>query len=71
MGKDTREGSNVFQVIGSVIAAFFGVQSERNRERDFTRGRAGTFIVVGIVMTVVFVLAVWLVVKVVLSSATA
>jgi hypothetical protein len=52
-----------------VLAAFFGVQSGKNRERDFKHGRAGAFIVVGLGLTAAFVIALWLVVKLVLSHA--
>ncbi len=45
-----------WQVLGSTLAAAFGVQSSRNRERDFSRGRASHFIAMGILFTVVFVL---------------
>ena len=54
------------QVVGSVLAAAFGVQSNRNRERDFRQGNARVFIIAGLVGTVVFILAVALVVKLVL-----
>ena len=60
---------SLLQVVGSVIASFFGVQSSRARVRDFKHGRAGVFIAVGIVMTVAFVLTVLLVVKLVLKQA--
>ena len=45
-----------FDVIKSVLAAMFGVQSEENRERDFKHGKASHFIAVGIAFTVIFVL---------------
>lgn len=54
------------QVIGSVLAAAFGVQSNRNRERDFKHGSARAFILAGLMGTVVFILSVVLVVKLVL-----
>ena len=59
----------LFQSVTSVLAAFFGVQSSKNRERDFKHGKAATFIVVGLVMTGVFVLTVWLAVKFALKQA--
>ncbi len=43
-------------VAKSVAAAMFGVQSEQNRERDFSQGKPSHFIVAGIIMTVLFVL---------------
>ena len=55
--------------IGSVLAAFFGVQSNRARERDFTKGKPSTYIILGIVLTILFILVIYGVVKLVLSSA--
>jgi len=57
------------QIVGSVLASFFGVQSARARVRDFKHGRAGAFIVVGIAMTALFVITVLIVVKLVLKHA--
>lgn len=57
------------QTTFSVLAAFFGVQSRRNRERDFSRGKASHFIIIGLVMTVVFVAVVVLAVKFALRQA--
>ncbi|MGQ0622188.1 MAG: DUF2970 domain-containing protein [Panacagrimonas sp.] len=61
--------TSLLQEIGSVLASFFGVQSSKNRERDFTRGNARRFIILGVVMTVIFVLSVLTVVRLVLRSA--
>ncbi len=44
------------QVAWSVIAAAFGVQSSKNRERDFSHGDPATFIIAGLGFTVLFVL---------------
>lgn len=57
------------QTVGSVLAAAFGVQSSRNRDRDFKHGRAVHFIIAGAIFTVLFVLTVVLVVKLVLRQA--
>lgn len=57
------------QVVSSTLAAAFGVQSSRNRERDFKRGRMLPFIVAGVVFTLLFVLGVVAVVHLVLSRA--
>lgn len=59
-----------WQVLGSTLAAAFGVQSSKNRKRDFTRGSAGQFILMGIGFTVVFVLIMIGVVRLVLSLST-
>lgn len=56
------------QVVGSVLAAGLGVQSSKNRERDFKQGRIGVFIAAGIIFTLAFIAAVVTVVQVVLSS---
>lgn len=57
------------QTVSSVLAAFFGVQSRANRERDFSRGRPIHFIIVGLVATVAFVLGLVLVVRLILATA--
>lgn len=57
-----------WQMLMSAAAAAFGVQSSKNRERDFKKGKAIHFIIIGIAFTVVFVLAVVLVVQAVLSG---
>lgn len=63
------KGPGILQVIGSVLAAMFGVQSRRNQERDFGSGRAAPYIIAGVIMTVVFVLVVVGVVQLVLTLA--
>ena len=67
---DPSKSPNLLQVIGSVLAAFIGIQSSKNRERDFKHGKPWQFIVTGIVLTAIFVLIVWNVVRLVISSAT-
>ena len=59
----------LWEVIKSVSAAFFGVQSAKNRERDFSKGNPLHFIFIGIVLTTIFVLTVYGVVRLVLASA--
>ena len=56
------------EMLGSTLAAALGVQSERNRERDFSRGKASHFILMGIGFTVVFVIVMALIVKLVLAQ---
>ena len=60
---------NPLQVISSVFAAGLGVQSSKNRERDFKQGRAGIFIAAGIVFTLIFIGTVYTVVQLVLENA--
>ena len=59
---------NLLQVLGSVLAAGLGVQSSKNRERDFKQGRAGTFILAGLIFTALFIGSVYTVVSIVLSN---
>jgi uncharacterized membrane protein YidH (DUF202 family) len=65
-----RKDPTTLQVIGSVLAAMFGVQKRANQERDFGSGRATPYIVAGLIMTLVFVLVIVGVVQLVLSLAT-
>lgn len=48
----------MWQVIRSVLAAFFGVQSEQNRQQDFSRSSPWPFIITGVLAGAVFVLLV-------------
>ena len=65
----SKSALNPFQVIGSVLAAGLGVQSSKNRERDFKQGRLGVFIAAGIVFTLLFMGTVYTVVQLVLQNA--
>ncbi|MFN2328900.1 MAG: DUF2970 domain-containing protein [Chromatocurvus sp.] len=58
------------QIISSVFAAGLGVQSSKNRERDFKEGSAGMFIIAGMVFTALFIGGVYLLVQIVLKTAT-
>jgi hypothetical protein len=65
------ESLALWEVFQGVFAMFIGVQSEANRERQFKYGKLHQFIIVGIVVTVVFVLHIILLVKFALSWAGA
>ncbi len=67
--KNTDKALNPVQVVSSVLAAGLGVQSSKNRERDFKQGRIGVFITAGIIFTLLFIGAVFTVVQLVLKSA--
>jgi len=45
-----------WQMLDSILAAAFGVQSGKNRARDFTHGKASHFIAMGTVFTLLFIL---------------
>jgi hypothetical protein len=58
-----------WQMLHSVLAAAFGVQSGKNRARDFTHGKPSHFIVLGVGFTLVFVLLLYALVRLVLHLA--
>lgn len=60
---------NILQVIASVLAAFIGVQSSKNRERDFKQGNFKVYIAMGILFTLLFLGSVYLLVSIVLRAA--
>ncbi len=62
-----REGLTLWEVIGSTLAAAIGVQNKANKERDFSRGRPGQFILAGLIFTTLFVIVVIGAVKLILS----
>ena len=57
------------QTIASVLASFFGVQSSKNRERDFKHGKASHFILIGLLATATFVALVIVLVRFALHQA--
>jgi amino acid permease len=59
------------EMLQSVLAAAFGVQSGKNRARDFSRGKPSHFILLGVLFTSIFVLVLFVLVKLVLHLAGA
>lgn len=57
-----------FSALQSVIAAFFGVQSESKRQTDFKHHSATHIIVIAIVLFVLFVSAIYAVVAAVVNT---
>lgn len=57
------------QLLMSVVAAFFGVQSNANRERDFKNGKLSHFILLGLLFGIVFILIIFAVVMLVMNIA--
>ena len=66
---NARSGTGFWNVAKSVGAAMIGVQSSKNKERDFTHGKPIHFIIGGLIGTLLFLLAVWLLVKVLIATA--
>ena len=63
------ETPSFFSVLGSVLASMFGVQSNRKREQDFTHGKPSQYIIIGLLVTVVFILTIWGLVSLVMNLA--
>jgi Protein of unknown function (DUF2970) len=66
---ENRKKISPFSFMGSIIAAWFGVQTKANRERDFEHGKFHHFAIGGIVFAVLFVMFVVGIVKVVMHYA--
>jgi hypothetical protein len=64
--KDRDQKLTFWQTMGSVIAASFGVQSQKNKERDFEKGSIPGFIAAALIFTAVFVVTLVVVVRLVL-----
>jgi hypothetical protein len=54
----------------SVAAAFFGVQNESTRKRDFSEGKLSHFIIVGLISVLIFIGALVAIVSLVMPSAS-
>lgn len=65
--REAPEGADLslLQVMGSVLAAGFGVQSKENKVRDFTRGKPLHFIIAGVVFTLALLVSLVVVVTLV------
>ena len=59
---------SLLSVVKSILAAAIGVQSNKNRQRDFQQGNPLVFIIGGIVFTLLFIVTVASVVGLVLSA---
>jgi hypothetical protein len=68
---DNRKKISVFSLMGSIVAAWFGVQTKANRERDFEQGKFHHFVIGGIIFAVLFVFFVVGIVKTVMYFAVA
>jgi hypothetical protein len=58
----------ILNTIKSVASAFLGVQSNKNREKDFTEGKFIHFVVVGVLGVMLFIGALMTIVSFVLPS---
>lgn len=61
----------LLQLMGSVLSAAVGIQTRKNRERDFKHGKASSFVIAGTLFAVLFIVTVFSVVHFVLKHAGA
>ena len=61
--KGSKSSPKLLDVIRSVLASAFGVQSHKNYQRDFAQVSAVRYIVVGVVFFVLFIIGLLLLVK--------
>ena len=61
--QEEKQSLALWEVFQGVIAMFIGVQSEKNRERQFKYGKLHQFIIVGIIITIIFIVHIILLVK--------
>ena len=64
-----QQSQSLASVVRSVAASMFGVQSSKQHQDDFRHGKVSTYITVGLIATVVFVLTIWGVVQLVVRVA--
>jgi len=68
MTDDDKDKMSLFDTAKSVFSAMLGVQSKKNATRDFSKGKASHFIIVGVFAGALFVGALIIVVNVMLSQ---
>lgn len=59
--------SRFWQVFSSTVAAFFGVQTNKNRQRDFSQQSALPFILMGIILAILLIIGLLTIVNQVLA----
>lgn len=59
---------NFWQIVLSTMGAAFGVQSKKTQERDFQHGNIYSYIIAGVIFTVLFIAVVATIVSTVLSE---
>lgn len=56
-------------IILSTLSAFIGIQSSKNRERDFAKGNFKAYVISGLIFTVLFITAIVTLVKYLIAHA--
>jgi len=52
----------------SVMSAFAGIQSDKNRKKDFSQGKISHFIIVGVISVVLFIAVLIVIVNLVIPT---
>ena len=68
INKNNKNKITLLQTLLSVLAAFFGVQSSKARERDFSKGKPVHYIIIGLIVVILFVLSIYGVVQWVIAN---
>lgn len=63
-----KKNNGLFTIVGSILAAAIGVQSNKNRERDFETKSIWPYVFGGIVFTVGFIVVLVTIVKFILAN---
>lgn len=66
---DDGKKPGLLQLVGSVLSAATGIQSNKNRERDFKHGKLSTFVLAGVIFIALFIVSVYSIVQLVLHQA--
>ncbi len=67
--KQSNNAPGLGAIVLSTLAAAFGVQSSKNRERDFGKGNIKVYIISGLIFTVVFITTIVTLVKYLIKNA--
>lgn len=70
MNDEEKKKPGLWQVAHSVLAAFLGVQTSKNYQRDFEHGKPSQYIILGLVGVAIFIGILITVVSLVMSLAT-
>jgi DUF2970 family protein len=66
--KLNHDKSSLKQTLVSVAAAFIGIQSDKNRKRDFNHGKSSHFIIAGVLAIILFIAVLLAVVNLVIPT---
>ena len=70
MTDNSKQGAPGFgSIVMSTLAAAFGVQSSKNRERDFVKGNFKAYVASGIIFTILFISSITMLVKFLIGHA--